>query len=111
MNTYGRDSKDEWERSQDRISNLSKNSKTTKNKKQAIEDGDSLYLGRPCVHGHNGIRYIGGNCVSCSLSLVHASKNGVKRSELLASGKAKRSIEDYLEEKRLRDEFKDLEDL
>lgn len=34
---------------------------------QAIASGRNKYQGKPCKHGHTGVRYIGGACVECAM--------------------------------------------
>jgi hypothetical protein len=34
-------------------------------KKEAIAAGHNIYKGQPCKHGHEGVRYMNGNCIKC----------------------------------------------
>ncbi len=35
-------------------------------KQEAIKKGYARYLGKPCLRGHTGVRYISGGCVTCN---------------------------------------------
>lgn len=44
-----------------------------------VEEGPHLYVGKPCRHGHAGLRYrASGNCVECSRSAAAAARQVAK---------------------------------
>jgi hypothetical protein len=54
-------------------------------RKKAADKGRTHYIGRPCLRGHSGLRYVSnGGCVSCVIASAAAHHKDIQRRRLVA---------------------------